>query len=448
VKRDTPHILLVNPWIHDFAAYDFWAKPLGLLYLAAILSQHGYNVTYLDCLDRFHPQAPPADPFARNGRGPYLKTRIPKPRGLEDVPRNFSRYGIRPEWLRSDLLALPRPDLILMTSLMTYWYPGIQETIGAIKAMWPDVPVVLGGIYASLCHDHARDHSGADHVATGSAENFILRLVGDFTGFSVNPLFDAGDLDTYPYPAFELQRKITYIPLLTSRGCPFTCKYCASHFLNSKRMLRSPPSVVEEICYWHDKYGVKDFAFYDDALLVDVHTHAIPILEGIVQANVTVCFHTPNAIHIREITRRTARLMYKAGFRTLRLGLETAAFETREALDRKVTDEEFKEAVSRLKEAGFQKDQVGAYLLTGLPGQELHTLENSIKTVKQCGITPILAHYSPIPQTALWKQAVASSRYKLESDPVFTNNAISPCQDKTFSWETLTYLKNLVSAHP
>ena len=213
-------------------------------------------------------------------------------------------------------------------------------------------------------------------------------------------------------------------------------------------MLRSPPSVVEEICHWHDKYGVKDFAFYDDALLVDVHTHAIPILEGIVQAGVTVCFHTPNAIHIREITRRTARLMYKAGFRTLRLGLETAAFETREALDRKVTDEEFKQAVSRLKEAGFQKDQVGAYLLTGLPGQELHTLENSIKTVKQCGITPILAHYSPIPQTALWKQAVASSRYKLESDPVFTNNAISPCQDKTFSWETLTYLKNLVSAHP
>jgi radical SAM superfamily enzyme YgiQ (UPF0313 family) len=439
---------LVNPWIHDFAAYDFWAKPLGFLYLAAILKRHGFKVAYLDCLDRFHPQAPPTDPFARDGRGPYFKTQIAKPPGLEDVPRKFSRYGIPPEWLRSDLRALPRPDLILMTSLMTYWYPGLQETIEVLKAAWPDVPVVLGGIYASLCRDHAEEHSGADHVATGPAEDFILRLVGDFTGFSVNPVFDSDDLDTYPYPAFELQSKITYIPLLTSRGCPFKCKYCASHVLNSKRMLRSPRSVVEEIGYWHDKYNVKNFAFYDDALLIDAHAHVVPVLEGVIRAGVKVGFHTPNAIHIREITRQTAHLMYRAGFKTLRLGLETAAFENRKELDRKVTAEEFKRAVNRLKEAGFQRHQIGAYLLAGLPGQELRTLEDSIDTVKQGGITPILAHYSPIPHTVLWKKAVASSRYKLESDPIFTNNAISPCQDQSFSWETLTYLKNLVSVHP
>ena len=83
-------ILLVNPWIHDFAAYDVWARPLGLLTLAAILRLHGYRVSYLDCLDRFHPRAPQSDPFKRNGRGPYHKTEIPKPPGLADVPRTFS----------------------------------------------------------------------------------------------------------------------------------------------------------------------------------------------------------------------------------------------------------------------------------------------------------------------------------------------------------------------
>ena len=82
--RDAPHILLVNPWIHDFAAYDFWAKPIGLLYLAAILRNHGCRVSYIDCLDRFHPQAPSSDPTARWGRGPYLKTPIAKPHGLEE----------------------------------------------------------------------------------------------------------------------------------------------------------------------------------------------------------------------------------------------------------------------------------------------------------------------------------------------------------------------------
>lgn len=445
MKRNTPHILLVNPWIHDFAAYDFWAKPLGLLYLAAILNHHGFNVSYVDCLDRFHPKAPPTDPYARNGRGSYLKTQIPKPKGLEDVPRNFSRYGIKPEWLQHDLLALSRPDLILMTSLMTYWYPGVVETIKAIKDIWPDVPLILGGIYASLCRNHAEKHSGADLVETGPAEEHVLRLAGDYTGFNVSPTFIPDNLDTYPYPAFELQRKITYVPLLTSRGCPFACKYCASYFLNSKRMLRNPEAVVEEIRYWHAKFSVRDFVFYDDALLVDAEKHAVPIFEGIIDAGLDVCFHTPNAIHIREITGQAARLMYKAGFKTLRLGLETASFEERKELDRKVTAEEFKQAVAFLKAAGFRENQIGAYLLTGLPGQELNDIEDSIKTVKQAGITPIPAHYSPIPHTALWKQAVASSRYDLESDPVFTNNAIAPCRDKTFSWARLTHLKQLAA---
>jgi len=448
VKRDTPHILLVNPWIHDFAAYDFWAKPMGLLYLAAILKHHGFNVSYADCLDRFHPQAPATDPYARHGRGPYLKTRIPKPRGLEDVPRHFSRYGIKPEWLRQDLLSISRPDLVLMTSLMTYWYPGVRETIAVVKETWPDIPVVLGGIYATLCRDHAAQHSGANQVETGPAEEYILKLAGEYTGYSIRPNFDPDDLDTYPYPAFELQRKINYVPLLTSRGCPFACKYCASHFLNSKRMLRNPEAVVEEIRYWHNKHDIGDFVFYDDALLVDAQKHAVPILEGIIRAGLSLCFHTPNAIHIRKITKQTARLMFRAGFKTLRLGLETAAFEMRKDLDRKVTVEEFRQAAACLKEAGFRKDQIGAYLLTGLPGQGLHALEDSIKTVKQAGVTPVLAHYSPIPHTALWQQAVAASRYKLQTDPVFTNNAVFPCQDQTFSWDTLTYLKNLTSVHP
>ena len=176
VKPDTPNILLINPWIHDFAAYDFWAKPMGLLSIASILRSHGFNVSYIDCLDRFHPNAPATNPQARNGRGPFLKVRIPKPKGLEDVSRNYCRYGIKTKWFREDLLSIQKPDLIFITSLMTYWYHGLQETIKIIKEIFPDVPVVLGGIYASLCSDHAVDHSGADRVVTGHGERYILEL--------------------------------------------------------------------------------------------------------------------------------------------------------------------------------------------------------------------------------------------------------------------------------
>ena len=42
---NAPHILLINPWIHDFAAYDFWAKPMGLLIIAGLLKAHGIAVS-------------------------------------------------------------------------------------------------------------------------------------------------------------------------------------------------------------------------------------------------------------------------------------------------------------------------------------------------------------------------------------------------------------------
>ncbi len=444
MNRDAPHILLINPWIHDFAAYDFWAKPLGLLSLASILRCHGFNISYIDCLDRFHPQATPTDPHARFGRGPYLKTRIPKHPGLADIPRHFSRYGIRKAWLKEDLLSIEPPDLVLMTSMMTYWYPGVKETIGVVREIFPEVTIVLGGIYATLCQEHARSHSGADQIELGAGEGYILDRVGEQTGYLVSLKYNPSELDAFPYPAFDIQSKISYVPLLTSKGCPFTCQYCASHFLNPKRMMRSPESVIEEIKYWHEKYKVEYFVFYDDALLVGAEEHAIPIFEGIINSDLNIRFHTPNAVHIRGISRQIAQLMFRTGFKTLRLGLETAAFDARQELDKKVTAEEFEQAVRWLRDAGFDGNMIGAYLLAGLPGQDMASIENSIKVVRQNNVTPVLAYYTPIPHTVLWPVAVASSRYDLESDPVFTNNAIFPCQKELFSWETLSRLKDLV----
>ena len=438
-----PRILLVNPWIHDFAAYDFWAKPLGLLQLAGILRQHGLPVSYIDCLDRFHPCAPPSDPLARSGRGPYRKTPIPKPAGLEDVPRTFSRYGIKRAWFRESLAKTGKPDLILVTSLMTYWYPGVQETISELKDALPDVPVVLGGVYATLCREHAGKHSGADQVAGGPGEEGLLDLVRAFTGFDVAPRFDPDHLDSFPYPAFQLQSRITYVPLMMSRGCPFACAYCASRFLNPVQMQRSPGSVAAEIEFWHKKEGVVDFAFYDDALLVDSPRQIIPVLRMIEKQGLAIRFHTPNALHVREINQEVAGLMFRTGFKTIRLGLETAAFAQRGTLDSKVTADEFIRAVNYLKAAGFTREQVGAYLLWGLPGQAPGEVAASIAMVKECGITPVIAHYTPIPHTDLWPKAVASSRYDLEADPVFTNNAVMPCRKEPFAWDVINRLKGL-----
>ena len=448
MKSDTPHILLVNPWIHDFAAYDFWAKPLGLLQLAAILRLHHMSVSYIDCLDRHHPQMRLTAGKSRNGRGPYLKTPIAKPPGLDDIQRNYSRYGIRIDWFKQSLAQVPKPDMVLVTSLMTYWYPGVQETIRVLRNVYKHTPVVLGGIYAGLCREHAEKTSGADRVVSGPGEPLILDLVHSFTGFSATPLFDVNSLDSYPYPAYDLQHAIAYVPLLTSKGCPFNCAYCASRYLQPKRITRSPQSVVEEILFWHNRYGIIDFAFYDDALLVNAADHMLPILEGIVRSGLRVRFHTPNAVHVREISRETARLMFDAGFESIRLGVESAEFNERRTMDTKVTADEFSKGVQRLKAAGFSRNQIGAYLLVGLPHQSLSSIRNSIRIVKAGGIVPVMAYYSPIPHTAMWPSAVDSSRYDLEADPIYTNNAIWPCSREPFSWQTLSELKNLIQSEP
>ena len=69
----------------------------------------------------------------------------------------------------------------------------------------------------------------------------------------------------------------------------------------------------------------------------------------------------------------------------------------------------------------------------------------SIQTVKQSGITPVIAYYTPIPGTELWPKAVETSRYDLEADPIFTNNAVIPCRKESFSWDRITQLKDMAA---
>ena len=199
MKKDTPHILLINPWIDDFAAYDFWAKPLGLLSIAGILRMHGYGVVYVDCLDRFHGELTDPPGRGRFGKGHYLKRPLAKPEKLHDVPRNYSRYGIPEPLVRKAIQDCPKPAAVVVTCLMTYWYPGVFALIKIIREIMPDVPILLGGIYATLCHEHAVKHAGADEIIAGAGEVSLLDLIERIVGISTGRKFVHDDLDTYPY---------------------------------------------------------------------------------------------------------------------------------------------------------------------------------------------------------------------------------------------------------
>jgi radical SAM superfamily enzyme YgiQ (UPF0313 family) len=191
--------------------------------------------------------------------------------------------------------------------------------------------------------------------------------------------------------------------------------------------------VVEEIEYWTTHYRVNNIAFYDDALLMNHPDHIVPILKEVIKRGIRCNFHTPNGLHVREIDEALADLLFTAGFKTLRLGFETSHEETQVETGGKVENHEFVGAVRNLKRAGYSGDEIGVYIMVGLPGQRAGEAEESIAFVLEAEARPILVEYSPIPHTPLFERAKQVSQFDLENEPLYQNNSILPCQ-----WEGFT----------
>jgi radical SAM superfamily enzyme YgiQ (UPF0313 family) len=439
------NILLINPWIHDFAAYDFWLKPLGLLYLGGLLRQNGHQVHFIDCLDPYHPamlkegrKQPQRHAY---GRGKFFREVIPKPDSLKMIPKNYCRYGILPEIFREELKNHQDTDIVLITSMMTYWYTGVFEAIKIIKEVLPKIPIVLGGKYATLCSEHATKYSGADFVISGAGEKPVLQLLQDLFGEEPSFMPDSENLDSLPYPAFYLIRKIDQLPITTSRGCPYHCSYCSSHILNKKFIRRDPVKVADEIEHWQKKFSVSNFSFYDDALLVNPEEMIIPLLNELQRRNLSCQFHCPNGLHLREINQELSDLLFQSGFKTIRFGFETADLTRQRQTGGKVKNEELANGVRYLKKAGYKTDDIGIYLLCGLPNQSAAEVRESIDFVKKCGAKPVLAEYSPIPGTKMWPEAVSASPFDIRHEPLYLNNSLLPCRSDEFSVAAYTELK-------
>jgi hypothetical protein len=413
-SRRKGNVLLVNPWIYDFAAHNLWIEPLGLLTIAALLRERGYAVTVLDCLAP-HRGAPAARP---NGSGKFLKTPVDKPEMVAFVPRRYGRYGLPTDQFEAGLAQTPPPDAVLVASGMTYWYPGVIEAIARVRARYGRVPVALGGVYATLCLEHAQLHSGADLVIAGSGVAAALRFVDEVTGQDSGPDRTL-DPRTWPAPAHQLVAR-PFAALVTSWGCPYRCTYCASRRLQPKFVQRDARAVLDEIAACALR-GIQDFAFYDDALLARGGSHLEAILQGVVARGLSVRFHTPNGLHATGITGDLARLMKRAGLATLRLSLETVDPVRQELTGGKVTTGAFARAISHLRAAGYGPRELGAYILAGLPDQSLAEVEETVNYVHGLGVQAKLALFSPIPGTMDGDRALEPG-----ADPLLHNNTVYP----------------------
>jgi hypothetical protein len=406
------NILGVDPPVEDFAFFDLWSKPLGLLYLLEKMRENGNSVGLIDCI---HEGATTQKTF---GREKINSAEIEKPPVYKEVKRKYHRFGLSEEQFAKRLHEVPRPDAVLVTSIMTYWYGGVKHAIDVLHRELPGVPVILGGVYARLCPDHAAS-LGADAVIT---EQWLPDV---------------------PHPAMDLYGRPPYGVTMTSFGCPLSCLYCASRVLWPRYARRTNDEVMAEIS-WQAELGAEDFAFYDDALLIEKEKYFLPLCRRLTDKfGGKVRFHTPNGLHVREIDLECADVMMAAGFKTLRLSLESIDPKVAGASSGKVARGEYAAAVRNLLAAGYSQKDCETYILLGLPGQSVDSVEDTIKFVLGSGGTPKLAEFSPIPGTPLFESAAAALP-ELRTEPLLHNNTVySSYFSRAIAPETLQRLKDL-----
>lgn len=444
-----PRALLLTPPIFDFSAFDLWAFPLGLQRIAAILREGGWEVDWLDATDRHHPALEGWRGRERDfGEGRYPATEVRKPAAIAWIPRRYKRYGIPEDLLETAFASLPRPDVILLTSRMTYWYPGVVETITRCRRHFPGVPIALGGIYASLVTRHARAVCGADVVVTGEGEPQLDGLLRRLTQWGLDrpdgrPPATGAKLDDLPRPAWDLQSSARAIAVETTRGCPFHCTYCSSRELVPKYRRHSVARVVDDLEFAASKLGTRDVAFYDDALLTAPQQHFLPLARGVIERELPLRFHTPNSLFTSEISAEVAEAMRAMGVETVRISLESTRIERLESWNRRIYPSHFESAMSNLRAAGFSQEQIGVYVLCGLPGQSVEEVREAVDFVLDRGATPRIAEYSPIPMTQEWGRAAAQTP-EIDEEPLLQNNSVYFRVSKAIAAEELDALKRRV----
>ncbi len=410
-------ILGINPPAFDFTFFDFWSKPLGLLFILDALREQGNDIHLVDCI-----YEGATEPLSF-GRVRVERTEVRKPPPFAHIPRRYHRFGMNEEAFLQRLRCLPKPDYILVTSGMTYWYEGVRWCIGHLREIFPSVPLLLGGVYARLCPAHAV-RSGADMVQT---EPLRLELNG---------------------PAMDLYDAPAYGVLMTSFGCPMACEYCASRRLSPSYTERSVGEVLRDAARQFALPGVHHAAFYDDALLINKERRFYPLCETLRTRFPHVQYHTPNGLHVHEIDRRCAEELKRTGFTTIRLSLESTDPGFQRRGSNKTTAEEFQFACAQLVEAGYDIRRVETYILAGLPGQSLRSVEESIRFVQRCGARARLAEYSPVPDTPMFEE-VAARMPELRREPLLSNKSVfSTYVAGILAPEAMQSLKNLAGEKP
>jgi anaerobic magnesium-protoporphyrin IX monomethyl ester cyclase len=408
----TAKIALVNPPLLKGVYHHQLFLPLGLAYLAAVLKKNGHEVTVIDCLalDMNHEQ---------------LKVKI----------------------------ASFEPDVVGITSMT----PMIQSTLlsaRVAKEACPDAVVTLGGPHATFMDRQILEQEAAvDVVVRGEGEQTLLEMAqnvaeskslhkidgitlrdGDQIIQTPNRSF-IQNLDELPYPAydcFQLNRYRLFgklfLPIITSRGCPFQCSFCTtSRILGKEYRARSPKNIVDELEFLKNTYGADAFTFYDDTLTLDKN-RIFKICEGIKARKINLPWDCQTRVD--QVSREVLAEMRETKCQQVFFGVESACQEILDAVKKRTTVEQNAKAIKLAKEAGLF---VAISIMIGYPGETKDMLRQTLDFVRKTEPDDVyLCVATPYPGTEL-RRLVEEMGLKLSADwglydtvtPVFDNPLLS-----------------------
>lgn len=292
-----------------------------------------------------------------------------------------------------------------------------------LRARLPGTVFAVGGPHATLCPEtYLEVHPEFDYAFLGEAEESLPRFlaalfagedVAACTGIAhrrdaeivVNPWSPPHDLDALPFPDLDAIEGFSWkgfrYPLLSSRGCPYSCIYCCVNKLTGSRKwrARSAENVLAELTWLAREKGVRAFEVWDDNFTLDMK-RAKAVCRGLIDRKLEMNWYCHNGIRADKVDAELAGLMKGAGCFSIAFGMETGHPETFDSIKKGEPLQAVVDAVGLVKAAGIKA--VG-YFIIGLPGD---TLEKFIETVRFQRSLKLDHHVFgmliPYPKTEVW----------------------------------------------
>lgn len=419
-----PDIVLVNPhwYMAEGNLDDLWLPfPSGLASLAVALRAQGYAVTIVDAL----------------AEGYDCR------KWIERNGRRLCRVGL-PEEVLVEKLMQSRARVVGIGNMFTAVFSGAVECASAARRALPSARLIMGGVHPSCTPEEVAGLPEVDYVLCGEGEVVLPNLMRYLEGAadSIMPpgvywresggIRNSGpaqpimDLDALPSPAYDLLDMQIYrsaaetdlisrgekgaftMPIISSRGCPYGCIFCAVHRLNGRRWRgRAPAKVVDEIELLQKRYGVNSFTIEDSNFTYE-EDRAIAICNDILRRGLHIRWNTPNGLRADRITPRLIDAMKQAGCYEITMAAEHGDQKFLNRVIRKGLDlESIFRAGAIIRKAGLS---VACFLMMGFPGETPRELEQTVRfgrRLARAGILPLFFICSPLPGTVMYQAFVA-----------------------------------------